>query len=676
LAAKEKYLLTFNLGFLGLNIFLSLFEIAIGKENVIETLYKDKNYNFSIVSLLDNPRISSIDDDKGQNKKDILLSLKIYADKQYDFDQNVYIAEGNVKAIINGGILRADLLKYEKLSGIVSAEGNVRFTKGDQYFRAKEFKFNTFKKEGIIKDVYGILNIKNVLDDLKIDSNIKKLVVENRVIDKLNNEEKSTYYDGIEFSFGNIEVPKNKITRSNKSIGSINNWRFKSDLIIIKENHWKSNKIIFTNDPFDPHQISFQGIDVIAEEDDGNLLITSSKTNLLLGSRNKFFLGRRIFGEKKKRNKFKFKFDGKDRDGLFITRRTESTIINNNFKFDFEPQFLINRAILGKTNSYDKNQNSKSIRFSDLFGLKFKLNANYKDWNYDSLNDLSTLNTTKIFSGSGIRHSSTLSRYLKIPILDEANFNIFTTYRSRVWNGSIGETEIKSAYGGFIEKTKFFKFGEVKNNLNLRFGTAKYEAEEIKNSKLISLWRSSTFASLDSEYQIWKMNQNTLYNSKGMILAPVLINPELIFRTNIDSAYFKYEDGSDQGFIKLSLGPEIRLGRLERNFLDYTKLSIMPGIKFKSGNSPFKFDNAVDLKTLNFSFIQQIYGPLMIDIISNLNIDNSSVNYGEYYDTKLGILFHQRAYEFGIYYHPDNEAGGLYFRLNGFNFDNSVKSAF
>ena len=43
--------------------------------------------------------------------------------------------------------------------------------KGGQYFRAKEFKFNLLKKEGIIKDAYGILDIKNVLDDLKIDSN-------------------------------------------------------------------------------------------------------------------------------------------------------------------------------------------------------------------------------------------------------------------------------------------------------------------------------------------------------------------------------------------------------------------------------------------------------------------------------------------------------------------------
>ncbi len=161
-----------------------------------------------------------------------------------------------------------------------------------------------------------------------------------------------------------------------------------------------------------------------------------------------------------------------------------------------------------------------------------------------------------------------------------------------------------------------------------------------------------------------------------MRLSPVLINPELVLKSNINSAYFNYEDGSYQGFIKFSLGPEIRMGKLERNFLDYTKFSIMPGIKIKAGDSPFKFDNATDLKTLNISLIQQIVGPLMLDISSNFNIDNNSNNYGEYYDTKLGILWHKRAYEFGIYYHPDQESGGLYFRINGFNFDDSVKAVF
>ena len=264
-----------------------------------------------------------------------------------------------------------------------------------------------------------------------------------------------------------------------------------------------------------------------------------------------------------------------------------------------------------------------------------------------------------------------------MPIIEDSSFNIFTNYRSRAWNGTIGETEIKSASGGFIEKKHNFQIGEAVNNiLNIRIGAAKYEAEKLEGREIISLWRSSIFAALDSEYPIWKIDQNNTNKNKFYNLTPVEISPELIFKTNISSAYFNYLDSVDQGFLKFSFGPEIRLGTLERNFLDYSKLSIMPGVKIKFGNSPFKFDNAVDLKTLNISFIQQVYGPLLFDITSNINIDESSKNYGEYYDTSLGILWQKRSYEGGIYYHPNNAAGGLYFRINGFNFGDSVNEVF
>ncbi len=660
--------MSLNLGILGFITLLSLFEISRGEETFPNKSVKNKQYNFSIGDNFDTYKTSSLKQLELREVK--FLTLKVFADKKYDYDQNIYLAEGNVKALINGGILRSDFLSYDKSTGVLFAEGNIRFSKGGQYFRAKEFNFNLLNKEGIIKDAYGILDVENVLNDLKIDINSNKTDAQSRI----NNKEVNTYDDGIEFSFGNIKLPENKITRSNKSIGSINNWRFKSNSIIISENGWKSNKIIFTNDPFDPNQISFEGIDVFAEEDDdGRLLITSTKTNLILENRTKIFLGKIIFGDKKNKNKLDFIIDVKDRDGLALIRRSNSTTINNNFEIKFQPQFLINRAILGKTYSY-KDSKNKNITFSDLFGLNIKIEAGDDNWNFDSVNDLSTFNKTRFFSG--LRHSSTFQKYFRIPVIEDSSFNIFTTYRARAWNGTIGETEIKSAFGGFIQKKHYFTTGEVRNSLNIRLGTANYEAEKLENSEMINLWRTSIFASLDTEYPIWKIDQKNLYKKKNSLFVPILINPELVFRTNISSAYFNYINSIDQGFLKVSLGPEIRLGTLERNFFDYTKLSVTSGVKIKFGNSPFKFDNAIDLKTLNISLMQQIYGPLIFDVISNLNIDNSSENYGEYYDTKLGLLWHKRSYECGIYYHPNNDAGGLYFRINGFKFGNSVKPVF
>ena len=301
MAANGKYKLALNLGLLGLNFYLSSFVIAKAKENLFESFNKTEEFSFSIGSLVENSSSLSVEEFKHKSKDNLFLTLKVFADKQSDYDQRIYLAEGNVKAIVNNGILKSDILRYEKLNGILTAKGNVSFRKGDQYFIGKEFIFNLLKNEGVIKEVYGIININNVIKDLNIDP---RFIKKNRLITPINGGEEISYNDGIEFSFGNIKLPKNKITRSDKSIGEINNWRFKSKLINIQKNGWKSNRMYFTNDPFDPHQISFEAKDVIAEESEqGELVITSSQTNLIVGNRTKFFLGKRIFGDRKKKEK-------------------------------------------------------------------------------------------------------------------------------------------------------------------------------------------------------------------------------------------------------------------------------------------------------------------------------------------------------------------------------------
>ena len=101
MAEKEKYILLSSLGFLGLNFLFSFFEVSIGKENFYEVLDKTKNYSFSIGNYIEDPNNLSVEQFKVNKKEDIFLTLRIYADKQYDYDQNIYLFEGNVKALIN-----------------------------------------------------------------------------------------------------------------------------------------------------------------------------------------------------------------------------------------------------------------------------------------------------------------------------------------------------------------------------------------------------------------------------------------------------------------------------------------------------------------------------------------------------------------------------------------------
>ena len=63
---------------------------------------------------------------------------------------------------------------------------------------------------------------------------------------------------------------------------------------------------------------------------------------------------------------------------------------------------------------------------------------------------------------------------------------------------------------------------------------------------------------------------------------------------------------------------------------------------------------------------QQLYGPIILKSNGTLNLDSDSDNYGEFIDSKISVNWKKRSYEFGIFYQPHNQAGGISFSLYGF----------
>ena len=113
---------------------------------------------------------------------------------------------------------------------------------------------------------------------------------------------------------------------------------------------------------------------------------------------------------------------------------------------------------------------------------------------------------------------------------------------------------------------------------------------------------------------------------------------------------------------------------LQRNYLDYTKLSVIPSYTFISGESPFKFDNQNDLVKLKIDLTQQLVGPVLARNVQEFNIDTQSPDYGKSISSKLSLMWQRRAYEFGLFYDFRNDSGGLSFRLNGFNYKGMTDS--
>ncbi|MFL0779854.1 MAG: DUF3769 domain-containing protein, partial [Prochlorococcus sp.] len=97
--------------------------------------------------------------------------LKLQADRQrYDARQERFIAEGHVKAHLNGGVLQADRIEFDKYFNTLYARGSVRFRKGSQYFQASTLRYSLIQKEGELEDVYGVLDLDTAASELKSNS--------------------------------------------------------------------------------------------------------------------------------------------------------------------------------------------------------------------------------------------------------------------------------------------------------------------------------------------------------------------------------------------------------------------------------------------------------------------------------------------------------------------------
>ena len=127
-----------------------------------------------------------------------------------------------------------------------------------------------------------------------------------------------------------------------------------------------------------------------------------------------------------------------------------------------------------------------------------------------------------------------------------------------------------------------------------------------------------------------------------------------------------YESGNHQEYIGFGAGPEYILGNFKKKYFDYTRLSLFPFYKIKSGNSIFKFDQIYDQLTLDMALDQQLVGPIILKSNASLNLDSDSKDYGDFINSKISLNWKKRSYEFGIFYQPHNESGGISFTLFGF----------
>ncbi|MFO7630428.1 MAG: DUF3769 domain-containing protein [Prochlorococcaceae cyanobacterium] len=464
--------------------------------------------------------------------------------------------------------------------------------------------------------------------------------------------------------------------------GSISRWRFQAARIEINNNQWRADRAGFTNDPYTPAQSWLDTEDVLAYQSaNGDTMIESKRNRLFLEDRLPIPVSRKQRFRKQEEvdNRWVLESDGEDRDGRFVGYNLNPIKIGRSGSLQLQPQFLSQRAINGVTDSYilpgaapGDSASTQPAQTGDLFGLVAKLNLPVAGFAADATLDMSTFNPDNIANGT--RSWGSLRRSLKLPLLGKSTLRLFGAYRYRIWNGSLGEQDVYSAYGISLEdRGKLPTWGRLNNGYYWRIGVGNYQANQFQSDNLADLWRGNLYAALNSSLPLWtgkplapgpnqgEANQNTA--------APII--PGLSLNSNLNTSLAYYGDGTNQNTLSLSGGPTLTLGHFTKPFLDYTQLTVTAGGTLRQGVSPLGFDRAVDLGTLGIGLTQQIVGPLVFSGGVGFNIDSNSEFYGDITNSYVEVRWQRRAYEIGVFYSPYEQIGGVRVKLNDFNFKGS-----
>ena len=595
----------------------------------------------------DSNRTENLDNRDNNIVNELLIESKLQSEKN-----NILYAEDDVVVQYKGNILKVDRLLFNKKTKVLKAEGNVNLKINNQILQAEEVEYDFVKKKGYFKNFKGFINIDSIISDLDFKSEIP--------------------YKNLLSTIPNIQ--KDKVIYTPQKI---TNWIFSTKYIKIDQDKWSSKKAFLTNDLLDTNQIKlqFNKFEVYPFKDKFkfktkvNYLILEDKITI------PFWYGNRTI-VKKSNNAFSFRnrwntgYDKFNKDGFFIGRKLNSIKLLNKFDLNIEPQLLLQRLLKGKTKSFvQKNYsiNSPKVQrnssLSDYFALSSSIKGKINYWDLKITNELYSFDLNEF--AHAFRTRAELSKEIKL--FNGVFFHrIFGAYRERVWNGSIGESEVYKAFGLQIDQKNNWKNGSVKKNQTISFGLADYEAEELNSSDMARSYKASINYQFNQNIPLFEKKIDSEYIDKSFEYIPKPIRQGVFLNSNIAINYSLYKDDNSQKYLGIGLGPEIIIGNYKKKLFDYTRLKIQPFYKFNSGNSIFKFDQVSDKFIINLNFDQHLIGSWLVETKGTINLDKDSDHYGELINSRIGINFKKRSYSVGIFYQPNNKAGGINFNLNGF----------
>ena len=454
-------------------------------------------------------------------------NIEIEADKQFQ-EENVTYAEGNVIVTFKENILKADSLVYDKLNQTLNASGNIKLILENQVFTLEKLNYDFKTQKGSFFKVKGLIKTKNLIEDLDLTSNAFEEI--SPTLKKINFKKVLHTPDGI------------------------NNWIFYTDELKVDKNKWIAKKAIFTNDLLETNQVKFEinSLRIISKDD--KLKLRSSISYLIFEDNLPipFWFANRTLNKTGDIFDFNYKWylgmDSVDKDGYFLGRPLKPLNISDDFVLNLDPQFFVQRFLQGYTKSFVNNGDSitsdkvkRDVYFSDYFGLDSELVGKINDWDLKVEKKLYSLDFDKFVDA--LRLKVNLSKEVDF-LNSKWNKSFYGVYRDRIWNGSLGESEIYFGYGSKLEKLNTWDENGIQKTERLTLGLGKFKGEGLNNKNLVSSYKGSIYYSLSQKIPIVVKEPENKFVDKSFNFIFEPVKQGIFLDTKLDALYSLYKDGN------------------------------------------------------------------------------------------------------------------------------------
>ncbi|MDP5016020.1 MAG: DUF3769 domain-containing protein [Dolichospermum sp.] len=585
--------------------------------------------------------------------------------QEYDEQRRIVTAKGNVVVRFDGAVIDADSLQINLDNLIAVGEGNVALTRGNQVLQGQRFTYNFIQDSGDLENGKGELYIPTTDTDFAFSSTLPTDITAGGVPSRpLSNRIRANQPvtsvnspGGIEFGVSGQSDARN--VASPKFGGVVKRLRFEAQRIEFYPRGFQAQDARITNDPFSPPELEIRA-DKVTVTREAPLIdrITTQRQRLVFDQKVVIPIpinSRKIDRRPRQVNPtiVSVGFDNDKRGGLFVERSFEP-INNDQTRWIVTPQFYLQRALKSSEN------------VASLFGVNTKVNAVLSPKTVlEGTGELTSFDFDQL--ENNLRGSLRLRQAL-------GNVNPYTlslesSYRDRLYNGSLGYQTVQSSIGGIIT-SPIIPLGKSGVNLSYQGGAQYIDANTdrqdllspVRKNDRISLSRLQGSVALSGGINLWQGKPLAATATEGLKYTPNSVVPYLQAIAGVTGTTSYYSSGDNQSTLIGTIGLVGQIGNFSRPYLDYTAFNVSYSQGTNSGLSPFLFDRSVDNKVLNAGISQQVYGPFRLGLQTSVNLDT-----GKETSTDYIMEYSRRTYGITFRYNPVLELGGFSLRISDFN---------